>query len=243
MQGQSLIASDQPARSLAFGHRDRIGESYDHVRSVFDRRFTYVRNRYPYQGRGPLQAYRHRHPIFQELYRLERDGALTPDQRWLFAESRPVEELYDRDADPHELHNLADDPAFADDLTRLRTALDSWQRETGDMGDIDEFEMVRRWYPDGTQPQTAAPMLALISAAHAGTESVPADIVTAPAPARLIIQSATQGASVEVSIEEGPWRVQPNALTLGPGSYDLRARAIRYGYAPSDERSWRLTIT
>lgn len=243
MQGQSLADTSQPARTLAFSHRDRIGESYDHVRAVHDRRFTYLRNRYPYQGRGPMQAYRHKHPIFQELYRLERDGALQPEQRWLFAEQRPTEELYDRETDPHELNNLAANPAYAADLTRLRQALDSWQIEIGDMGDIDELEMVRRWYPDGTQPVTGAPMLAAISAEHDGTVSVSGDSVRVPTPGRLLVQSATQGASVEISIDDGPWRIAPTGLTLEPGTYQLRARAHRYGYAPSDERAWSVTMT
>jgi N-sulfoglucosamine sulfohydrolase len=45
---------------------------------------------------------------------------------------RPREELFDLDADPHELHNLAGDPAYANVLRDLRGRLRAWQRETND---------------------------------------------------------------------------------------------------------------
>jgi N-sulfoglucosamine sulfohydrolase len=45
---------------------------------------------------------------------------------------RPKEELYDLDADPNELKNLANNPAHAEDLNRLRQRLRAWQTATGD---------------------------------------------------------------------------------------------------------------
>ncbi len=45
---------------------------------------------------------------------------------------RPAEELFDLDADPHELHNLAADPAHAKTLSALRQRLRAWQQETND---------------------------------------------------------------------------------------------------------------
>ena len=45
---------------------------------------------------------------------------------------RPREELYDLKADPAELHNLADDPAQAGRLARMRERLASWMSEQGD---------------------------------------------------------------------------------------------------------------
>ena len=37
---------------------------------------------------------------------------------------RPVEELYDTQTDPHEIDNLAADPTHAEELLRLRAALE-----------------------------------------------------------------------------------------------------------------------
>jgi N-sulfoglucosamine sulfohydrolase len=45
---------------------------------------------------------------------------------------RPAEELYDLRADPHSLHNLADDPARAGELADKRRALHAWMVATGD---------------------------------------------------------------------------------------------------------------
>jgi arylsulfatase A-like enzyme len=45
---------------------------------------------------------------------------------------RPAEELYDAENDPHQLHNLADDPVHRATRLELRAALDQWMRTTGD---------------------------------------------------------------------------------------------------------------
>jgi arylsulfatase A-like enzyme len=246
MQGRPLLDRNlQPteARSVAFGHRDRTGESYDRIRSAFTDRFSYIRNDYPQNGRGPIQAYRHQHPIFQELYRLDRDGALTPEQRWLFAENRPPEELYDRSNDPHELINLADDPTYQNTLAELRAATQDWDRELGFLSSIDEEQMVRFWYPDGTQPITSAPVAMPISADHDGTRHSTGSTIEASGPLRLIIQCGDQGASVEVSVDGGPWLLKTSALNLEPGRYDVRARAIRYGWKESVESRWEVVVS
>jgi len=47
---------------------------------------------------------------------------------------RPPEELYDLEADPWELRNLAADAAHAATLARLRADLDAWMKEQGDEG-------------------------------------------------------------------------------------------------------------
>jgi N-sulfoglucosamine sulfohydrolase len=44
----------------------------------------------------------------------------------------PEFQLYDRQADPHEHHNLADNPEYAEILKRLQKELMQWRRETKD---------------------------------------------------------------------------------------------------------------
>ncbi len=48
----------------------------------------------------------------------------------------PSEELYDLEADPHEIRNLvrSNQAEHREALLRLRTALDVWIAETGDRG-------------------------------------------------------------------------------------------------------------
>ena len=45
---------------------------------------------------------------------------------------RPAEELYDLQADPYEMHNLAGDPKQASRLASMRAELKAWMKEQGD---------------------------------------------------------------------------------------------------------------
>lgn len=49
---------------------------------------------------------------------------------------RPPEELYDLRSDPYELHNLAGDARYAQQLASLRAEVDAWMKETGDPGKV-----------------------------------------------------------------------------------------------------------
>ncbi|MFR9498704.1 MAG: sulfatase, partial [Rikenellaceae bacterium] len=48
------------------------------------------------------------------------------------------EELYDIVNDPHEIHNLAADPAYAEVLAKMRDRLETWIEETDDKGQYPE---------------------------------------------------------------------------------------------------------
>ncbi len=63
----------------------------------------------------------------------ERDGAAAERVRAL--QYRPAEELYDIQADPYEMNNLADDPAQAEVLEALRGKVRAWMAQQGDDGD------------------------------------------------------------------------------------------------------------
>lgn len=49
---------------------------------------------------------------------------------------RPREELYDVEADPHELTNLADHPDHQATLAKLRERVETWMQEQGDEGQV-----------------------------------------------------------------------------------------------------------
>ena len=51
-----------------------------------------------------------------------------------------MEELYDWQADPLQLHNLAGDPNHSGMLEKLRGRLDQWISETGDQGQKPETD-------------------------------------------------------------------------------------------------------
>jgi len=243
-QGQAFLGPQaQAPREYVYATRDRYDESYDMVRAVRDNRCKYIRHYRPDLPYLLWIPYRNRHPILQEMWRLHLAGQLNEAQSLIFR-PRPVEELYDTDADPHEIHNLAADPTYAPELHRLRAELDRWRHEVGDMGEIPESEMVRRWYPGGHQPQTAPPLFVPICAGHPGIEPAPQG-GTFPDPCLLQLHCATQGASIAYTLESGDdphWLLYTAPLRLPPGETTVRARAIRIGYGESDESRARFII-
>jgi uncharacterized sulfatase len=62
------------------------------------------------------------------------------------APTRPAEELYDLQNDPHEVHNLAGDAEYQKILKELRAKLDAWIKETGDKGETPEDEEITEYW-------------------------------------------------------------------------------------------------
>ena len=52
--------------------------------------------------------------------------------------NRPAEELYDAQADPHQIANLAAEPAHRATLERMRKAVADWMTRIDDQGLINE---------------------------------------------------------------------------------------------------------
>jgi len=144
MQGQPFLGSDCPApRQYVYGARDRMDERYDIIRMVRDKRFQYLRNYAPFTPYDQFMNTAEKSVIKKALHEAEQAGALTPGTQWVATATKPMEELYDTQEDPHEIHNLAADPAYAEDLGRLRAAHEKWVRQTRDLGLIPEPELVR----------------------------------------------------------------------------------------------------
>ena len=237
IQGQAFLGPRAaPEREYVYAARDRYDEMYDTVRAVRDKRFKYIRHYHPEQPYMLYNRYRNIHPIMQELWRLHVAGELEGPAAALMANSRPAEELFDTDADPHEVENLAANPVYAGELARLRAALDEWQREVGDLGLVPEDVMYRQMYPDGVQPQTLAPLFVVLGGENYGMEESPEGGVC-EGPAILQMQSSTQGASIAYTLEEGDdprWLLYHQPVRLPMGKTRVRAQAIRIGYKPSE---------
>ncbi len=134
LQGKDLspIFADPMTEVRDFVFAERNWHDYAaHGRAVRSEWFKYIRND---DHSSPLTppADAVRSPTFQAMRRLRDDGKLTPAQQACFVSPRPAEELYDVDADPHELVNLAGDPTYAVVLAGMRKALADWGRETED---------------------------------------------------------------------------------------------------------------
>lgn len=135
--GRNLFADKIEPRSHVISARDRCDFTIDRIRTVRTDSFRYLRNYF--LDRPMLQAqYRDPRPEVTELKRAYQQGKLTPYQRQHWFGTRPKEELYDLAADPHQIDNLAEDPAFAEELQRHRQILDSWISATDDQGQYAE---------------------------------------------------------------------------------------------------------
>jgi uncharacterized sulfatase len=115
-----------------------MDERYDIIRMVRDARFRYIRNYEPLKTYYQYMNTPEEGTTMAELRTLHEKGKLDPVADAYFAPRKPVEELYDVEVDPHEIHNLAADPAFAATLERLREVHLAWVRETRDTGLIPE---------------------------------------------------------------------------------------------------------
>lgn len=235
--GPEGVPAEVPPRQYVYAARDRHDEAHDMVRAVRDRRYKYIRHAFPGTPYLSWVPYRNRHPVMQELWRLHAEDALSGPQRALFA-PRPPEELYDTESDPHELCNLAADPAHRDTLERLRAALDGWRAAYGDLGDVPEERLAAQMWPGGVQPETAAPLFIPVGPGCPGLE--PAGEGGAyPGPVLMQLHCVTPGASMayawEAADAEPRWRLYTEPLRLPQGRSTLRARAGRIGYRDSPE--------
>ncbi len=68
----------------------------------------------------------------QQLLALRDANKLSDAQADVFLAPRAADELYLCEKDPHQLNNLAGDPAFTETKQRLSKLLYQWMEETGD---------------------------------------------------------------------------------------------------------------
>jgi arylsulfatase A-like enzyme len=144
MQGQAFLGrqkSEPPEYVHLF--RGRMDERIDLMRAVRSTRFKYIRNYLPHRVYAQHLDYLWKMPTTRSWEAEYRAGRVTEVQRRFF-ETKPTEELYDVETDPHEVNNLARDPAYARVLGELRAANRQRILETRDPTFLPEAEMVIR---------------------------------------------------------------------------------------------------
>ncbi len=216
MQGRDFLEGE--SREFVYASRDRMDEVLDRQRSVRDEQYRYVRNYMPELAYfRPLQ-FRDMFPIMKDLWAESSNTNLTEEQNFYFTAPRPTEELYDLSEDPDEVNNLAGQPGHEKALVRMRNALERWQDDVGDWGNVPETEMVGQMWPGLEQPVTSEP--------QAEQESNSEGLV------RVTLSSVTEGASIGYRIDEGTWQLYTGPVSIGTDQ-TLQAKAIRYGYKES----------
>ncbi len=153
IHGQAFLGSQKSKtqRKYIFAARDRMDTEYDRVRAVHDKRYEYLYNYEPEKPYYQNIEFRLSVPMMKEFLQFRDEGKLDSIQMLLF-KTKPVEELYDIENDPNELHNLASDLKYKDKLTELRNAFNEWTKKVGDMGSTPEKEMIANWWNGKNEP-------------------------------------------------------------------------------------------
>jgi N-sulfoglucosamine sulfohydrolase len=219
MQGRPFWGEQKaPPREYVYAARDRLDTQYDASRAVRDKRFEYIRNFKP-EGSAYLDVkYRTQMGIMQELLRMRDEGRLDPIQARWFRQPMEPEELYDTVVDPHEVHDLARNPAYAGVVARMSAALDEWLARIGDDPLLPEAELVESMWPGGVQPTTAAPAVSWTDG-------------------RVEIECPTEGAAIAYQVDGhglglDHWLLYTGPFEASSGS-TVGATAIRVGYTQS----------
>jgi hypothetical protein len=178
LQGKAFLGPRAaPPRSAVFGFRGRMDERDDLSYTIRDARYRYIRNFYPHRIYGQRLDYLWRMPATRSWEKAFKEGTCDEVQS-AFWRPKPSEELYDEEADPYEVHNLAGRPEAAETLARLRSALREQLIQNRDAGLLPESEMLARAKGDPiyvmTQDESRYPFMKILEAAEVASLRDPA---------------------------------------------------------------------
>ena len=169
MQGQVFYGPGKAKpRALVFCARARMDAEYDMVRSVRDRQYLYVRNYHPELSYYQNIVFRiGAIPSMKRILELKDLGKLDSIQMIWFAPTKPLEQLYDVEKDPHTIFDIASRPENKVIVERMRIIHEKWMKEISDNGlNKDgslksEKQLVWEMWPGGIQPVTEKPVICM----------------------------------------------------------------------------------
>ena len=130
--GEGITKSQLDQRNSVFSYADRFDEKYDLVRSIRKGNLKYIRNYQPFNIDGLFNFYRYKMLAYQEWQDMYQSGNLNRYQSQFF-QARDPEGLYDLEADPYEIKNLALNPAYSKVLMEFRKELQIKVKELPDL--------------------------------------------------------------------------------------------------------------
>jgi N-sulfoglucosamine sulfohydrolase len=152
-QGYSFapLLTDPKKRIREYVYAEDHWHDYEDLgRAVRSVRYKYIHNDYPdLPATPPADVGRSR--TFAAMRRLRAQGKLSESQIACFVRPRPAEEFYDVINDPHEMHNLVDDPQYTEMLKEHRQALSDWSQRT-------DFRVPTTRTPDEFDRETGEPL-------------------------------------------------------------------------------------
>jgi len=144
MQGNIFLGEKQdPPREQVFMARERMDEVPDMQRALRDDRYLYIRNYEPFRPNGQFLEYLWQAPsmpAWEAYHKAGKTDAITG----AFFRPKATEELFDCERDPDNVRNLANDPAQAERLARMREGLKQQQTMIHDCGFLPEGILVQR---------------------------------------------------------------------------------------------------
>ena len=144
MQGRVFLGPQtEPDPDCVYGFRERMDERFDSQRSARTKQFVYIQNEMPNVSWGQNHEYIWKMTAMQAWEKAHLEGR-TDVVTGRFFGVKPAEELYDTEADPDNVHDLARDPAHRDTLLALRSKLRDWRLAIRDTGLLPEGERARR---------------------------------------------------------------------------------------------------
>lgn len=219
MDGKAFAGTfEESPRQYIYGSADRFDECTDMQRSVLDGRYVYIKNFMPELPLIYRNKYREQISMNKHLIELDSLDMLKGDAAYIFMKSKPIEELYDLESDPYEVHNLATDIAYSQKLKELRVQLKQWQTAIDDKGFTPENEIIKTFWPNMKQPKTDAVFI------QTNEQNI-------------LLSCKTDGASIGYQLGEDIgsqyWQLYTAPIQI-KSNEKIRARAIRIGYEASN---------
>lgn len=157
VEGLDFLSSDHEPREFVVSARGRCDYTIENIRAIVTPRFKYLRN---YLTDRPYMqpSYKDGWAVSKKFREMMAKGEMNETQLVFFSQDRVPEEFYDLQNDPHEIHNLADNPRFAEELERHRAILEQWIADTGDQGQATESDIgllcaLKRWGDKCVNPE------------------------------------------------------------------------------------------
>ncbi|MGC6427717.1 MAG: sulfatase-like hydrolase/transferase [Akkermansiaceae bacterium] len=148
MQGRPFLGPNrvEPKDNYAFLFADRFDEIYGLRRGITTGRYKYVRHFTPHVWAAPYSFYQFQMASWPAWHKAWKEGKVKGVHASLWENDQPTEELYDTEADPWEIKNLANDPAQATRLAKMRKTLHSHMLRIRDTGIVPEpfFDVIRK---------------------------------------------------------------------------------------------------
>lgn len=141
MQGRAFLGEKraEPAEDeMEFLYGDRFDEIYGMRRGLTDGRWKYILRFTPHLSAAPYSTYQFGQDGWVGYRKAWQEGKLKPLHARMWESPQPIQELFDTQNDPWEIHNLAGKMEHGKQLAKMRKALKERMVEVRDTSIVPE---------------------------------------------------------------------------------------------------------